>query len=167
MWVRGRGLMWGYYKRPQANAQVFRGDWFCTGDIFYRDEDGYYFIVGRKKDMVKRAGENIAAREVEAVLHEIEGVSETAIVAVPDPIRKEEVKAYVKLSEGWNSDDLTPQMILDFCQNHLARFKHPRYISYLEEFPRTPTRKVAKERLIEGIEDLRKGAYDSVDDIWR
>lgn len=167
LWVRGRGLMWGYYKRPQANAQVFRGDWFCTGDIFYRDEDGYYFIVGRKKDMVKRAGENIAAREVEAVLHEIEGVSETAIVAVPDPIRKEEVKAYVKLSEGWNSDDLTPQMILDFCQNHLARFKHPRYISYLEEFPRTPTRKVAKERLIEGIEDLRKGAYDSVDDIWR
>ena len=167
LWVRGRGLMWGYYKRPQANAQVFRGDWFCTGDIFYRDEDGYYFIVGRKKDMVKRAGENIAAREVEAVLHEIEGISETAIVAVPDPIRKEEVKAYVTLSEGWNSDDLTPQMILDFCQNHLARFKHPRYIAYLDEFPRTPTRKVAKERLIEGIEDLREGAYDSVDDVWR
>ena len=113
-------------------------------------------------DVYKRQGENIAAREVEAVLHEIEGVSETAIVAVPDPIRKEEVKAYVKLSEGWNSDDLTPQMILDFCQNHLARFKHPRYISYLEEFPRTPTRKVAKERLRDLIEAYRNNPSDAL-----
>ena len=167
LWVRGRGVMWGYYKRPQANAEVFRDDWFRTGDIFYRDEEGYYFIVGRIKDMVKRAGENIAAREVEAVLHELDGINEAAIVPVPDPVRKEEVKVYLILSAGWSPEDLPPQAILEHCQKHLARFKHPRYFAYIEELPRTPSRKVAKDRLIKGGEDLRIGAYDAVEEAWR
>ena len=167
LWVRGRGIMWGYYKRPEANAEVFDGEWFRTGDIFYRDEEGYYFIVGRIKDMVKRAGENIAAREVEAVLHEMTGISESAIVAVPDPVRKEEVKAYILLADGWSAEDLPPDTILSHCRRHLARFKLPRYIAYIEEFPRTPTRKVAKDRLIKNVDDLRMGAYDAVDDVWR
>lgn len=167
LWVKGRGIMWGYYKRPAANAEVFRGEWFRTGDIFYRDEHGYHFIVGRMKDMVKRAGENIAAREVEAVLHQLDGVSEAAIIAVPDPVRREEVKACIKLAEGWSPGDLPPQAILDHCAKHLARFKIPRYIAYVDEFPRTPTRKVAKNRLIAESEDLRVGAFDSREEIWR
>lgn len=67
LWVTGTGILWGYYRRPVANRDVFRGEWFRTGNIFYQNQDGYYFIVGRIKDMVKRSGENIAAREVEDV----------------------------------------------------------------------------------------------------
>ena len=81
LWVSGPGIMWGYYKRPAANAEVFRGEWFRTGDYFRQDEAGYYYIVGRLKDTVRRSGENIAAREVEAVLVAIEGIEDAAAVA--------------------------------------------------------------------------------------
>src|SRR5690606_8040543 len=94
--IRGRSILLGYYKRPDANAESFDGDWFRTGDLFIRDEDGYLSIVGRIKDMVRRSSENISAREVEAVLEELEQVEEAAVVPVPDPLRKEEVKAYLK-----------------------------------------------------------------------
>ncbi len=167
LWVSGPGILWGYYKRPLANAEVFRGEWFRTGDIFYQDEDGYYFIVGRMKDMVKRSGENIAAREVEAVLNEIEQIIETAIVPVPDEQRGEEVKAYVRLKEGLSARDCPPQKILEQCEQHLAKFKLPRFIAYVEDFPRTPTRKIAKQQMMADVDDLRAGAYDRIDDVWR
>jgi len=93
LWVTGPGILWGYYKRPAANAEAFRGAWFCTGDIVRQDEDGYFFIVGRMKEMVKRSGENVAAREVEAVLNEIDTIAESAVIPVPDEKRGEEVKA--------------------------------------------------------------------------
>ncbi len=167
LWVSGRGIMWGYYKRPEANREVFRGKWFRTGDIFYQDEDGYYFIVGRMKDMVKRAGENIAAREVEAVLNELDEIIESAIVPVPDLQRGEEVKAYVRLKDGVSPDDCPPADILAHCEAHLAKFKLPRYIAYVDDFPRTPTRKIAKQRMLAEVEDLTVGAFDQKDGIWR
>ncbi len=167
LWVSGRGIMWGYYKRPEANREVFRGKWFRTGDIFYQNEDGYYFIVGRMKDMVKRAGENIAAREVEAVLNELDAIIESAIVPVPDLQRGEEVKAYVRLKEGMSQEDCSPADILAHCEAHLAKFKLPRYIAYVEDFPRTPTRKIAKQRMLAEAEDLTAGAFDQRDEIWR
>jgi acyl-CoA synthetase (AMP-forming)/AMP-acid ligase II len=166
LWVSGPGIMWGYYKRPTANSEVFRGKWFRTGDYFRQDENGYFYIVGRMKDMVRRAGENIAAREVEAVLNEMEYILESAIVPVPDEKRGEEVKAYIRLREGSTPATCDPQMITAHCSKHLAQFKVPRYYAYVEEFPRTATGKISKPSLKEGG-DLRLGAYDRVDGTWR
>ena len=95
--VRGPGIMLGYYRKPDANREAFFNDWFRTGDLFTRDERGYHFIVGRLKDMVRRSSENIAAREVEAVLRGLPEILEAAVVAVPDAFRGEEVKAYFVL----------------------------------------------------------------------
>src|SRR5690606_13762345 len=89
--VRGPGLMLGYYNKPEATANAFRDGWFRTGDLFRRDDAGYYYIVGRIKDMIRRAGENIAAHEVESVLLAFPEVAETAVVPVKDDIRGEEV----------------------------------------------------------------------------
>ena len=165
LWVSGGGLMWGYYKRPVANAEIFRGEWMRTGDLFTRDEDGYYYLVGRLKDMVKRAGENIAAREVEAVLNELAYVAESAIVAVPDEQRGEEVKAYLILNEV-RPAEVSMQDIFAHCSVHLAPFKVPRYVAFVDELPRTPTRKVAKQRLLADTQDLLADTYDRVAGRW-
>jgi len=165
LWVSGVGLMWGYYKRPVANAEVFRGEWMRTGDLFTRDKDGYYYIVGRLKDMVKRAGENVAAREVEAVLNELPYIAESAIVPVPDALRGEEVKAYVILTD-MQPADVSLDEIFAHCGAQLAPFKIPRYVAFVEDLPRTPTRKVAKQRLLAETEDLLTGAYDREAGRW-
>jgi acyl-CoA synthetase (AMP-forming)/AMP-acid ligase II len=167
LWVAGRALLWGYYKRPEANAESFRGRWFRTGDLFRHDENGYHFIVGRIKDMIKRGGENIAAQEVEAVLRDLPEVEEAAVVAVPDPLRREEVKAYLKLRAGMTSKDLPPHAVFEHCEGRLAKFKIPRYLAYVEDFPRTPSRKIQKKLLIAEAADLRLNAYDRQDDCWR
>jgi acyl-coenzyme A synthetase/AMP-(fatty) acid ligase len=118
--------------------------------------------------MIKRSGENIAANEVEAVLRAIPDVEEAAIVAVSDPLRREEVKAYLKLREGVTPEQVPPQMVLNHCRSRLAAFKLPRYIAYQQgDFPRTATRKIAKKLLIAQAEDLRTDAYDAQDDVWR
>jgi len=168
LWVAGRAILWGYYKRPEANAESFRGRWFRTGDVFRRDANGYYYIVGRIKDMIKRAGENIAAIEVEAALRAMPEVEEAAVVAVPDPLRREEVKAYLKLREGLTQAEVPPERVFAHCAAHLAAFKVPRYLAYVTvDFPRTPTRKIVKRTLVEGVDDLRVGAFDRVDGVWR
>ncbi|CAM3954395.1 class I adenylate-forming enzyme family protein [Bordetella bronchialis] len=168
LWVRGRGLFLGYYKRPQANAESFDGPWFRTGDLFRRDADGYYYLVGRIKEMIKRAGENIAANEVEAVLRGMDDIEEAAVVPVPDPLRREEVKAYIKLRAGLTAADVPPEAIFAHCARHLAPFKVPRYLQYMEEdFPRTPSRKIAKKRLIAETADPYAGSYDRQQSSWR
>ncbi|PZU83911.1 MAG: long-chain fatty acid--CoA ligase [Shinella sp.] len=167
LWVAGRGILWGYYKRPEANGESFRGEWFRTGDLFRRDADGFYHIVGRIKDMIKRSGENIAAQEVEAVLRQADGVSEAAVIAVPDELRKEEVKAYLLLREGATPETVTPESVLEHCRKSLAAFKIPRYITYVDEFPRTPSRKIRKSELLKAPGDLRSGAWDRESGTWR
>lgn len=168
LWVRGRGLFWGYYKRPEANAESFAGDWFRTGDLFRREPDGYFFLVGRIKEMIKRAGENVAANEVEAVLRGMDEIEEAAVVAVPDPLRREEVKAYLLLRAGLTVNDLSPQAVFEHCARHLAAFKVPRYLQYMQEdFPRTPSRKIAKKRLISETADPFASTYDRQEARWR
>jgi acyl-CoA synthetase (AMP-forming)/AMP-acid ligase II len=168
LWVRGRGIFLGYYKRPQANAESFDGPWFRTGDLFRRDADGYYYLVGRIKEMIKRAGENIAANEVEAVLRGMDDIEEAAVVPVPDPLRREEVKAYIKLRAGLTAADVPPEAIFAHCARHLAPFKVPRYLQYMtEDFPRTPSRKIAKKRLIAETVDPFVGSYDRQQSTWR
>lgn len=165
--VRGRSILLGYYKRPDANADSFDGDWFRTGDLFIRDADGYLSIVGRIKDMVRRSSENISAREVEAVLEELPEVEEAAVVPVPDPLRKEEVKAYLKLKPGVDRKGFSLDALFDHCRQRLAAFKVPRYVGFVDDFPRTPSHKIAKQKLIAAAGDLRTGAYDRVDGLWR
>ncbi len=145
--IRGRAIMLGYYKRPDANRAAFDGAWLRTGDLFVKDEDGYHRIVGRLKDMIKRAGENISASEVEAVLREAPEVAEAAAIAVPDPLRREEVMVLVKLADGVTMDDFPPAALSAHAAQRLAAFKRPRYLAYVPEFPRTATGKIAKARI--------------------
>ncbi|HNP35253.1 MAG TPA: class I adenylate-forming enzyme family protein [Woeseiaceae bacterium] len=165
--VRGDGVFLGYYKQPEANESGFYDDWFRTGDMFIRDELGYYHIVGRFKDMIRRSAENISAMEVEYVVMDMPEVDEAAAIPVADDYRGEEVKIYVRLAEGVTQNDCPPQKIIEHCAAHLAGFKIPRYYAYVDSFERTPSDKVAKHLLTEGIDDLRDGSYDRVDDKWR
>ncbi len=164
--VRGPGMLQGYYKNPDATAAAFDGEWFRTGDLFRQDNNGYFYIVGRVKDMIRRAGENIAAREVEVVISALPQVLESAAVPVPDEIRGEEVKVYLVLQPGLTPADLSPQTVIDHCATKLARFKVPRYIAYCGELPKTPSGKVAKKGLMQGVNDLKAGSYDRVLEKW-
>ena len=158
--ITGEGLFWGYYKKPEANKDSFRGKWFRSGDVAVMDEEGYVSIVGRLKEMIKRSGENIAAIEVQEVLAEHEAIVEAAVVGVPDPMRNEEVKAYIILADGATPEAVTPQDIEAHCLERLSKFKVPRFITYVEDFPRTPSNKIAKNKLTAGVEDLRADAVD-------
>ena len=165
--VRGPGMMLGYYNKPEANAEAFVDGWFRTGDLFTRDAAGYHRIVGRLKDMVRRSGENIAAREVEAVLRAMAEIEEAAVVPVPDPDHGEEIKAYVSLMPGITREDVPPGRILAHCETGLARFKLPRYFAYVDGFAKTVSDRVEKRALIAGVADLRAGSFDRVEGRWR
>lgn len=165
--VRGPGMMLGYYKKAEANRASYFGDWFRTGDLFRQDENGFFYIVGRLKDMVRRAGENIAAREVEAVLKNLPDVLDAAVVPVPDDMRGQEVKAYVVLQSAERDGEFPTQSIFDHCARNLAAFKVPRYLEFVGSLPKTPSEKIAKSELIRAKDDLRIGAYDRVDGLWR
>lgn len=168
LWVRGRSIMQGYYKRPETNAEQFvEGGWFRTGDLFLRDGAGYFYYKGRSKDMIRRNSENVAAREVETVLRELEQIEDAAVVAVPDDLRGEEIKAYIKLKDGEEASDATTQVVLAHCAERLAKFKMPRYVAYADSFPMTVSGRVEKRKLIEGVPDLRTNSYDAQDRVWR
>ena len=117
--------------------------------------------------MIKRAGENISARELEAAIRGVEEVEEVAALPVPDPLRREEVKVYLKLRAGLTKADCPPEKVIAHCEKRLAAFKIPRYYAYTQEFPRTPSNKIAKTRLIAETEDLRLDSFDRVENIWR
>lgn len=164
--VRGPNILLGYYNKPEATADSFFGDWFRTGDLFQQDENGFLYIVGRKKDMIRRSSENIAAREVEAALMLLPEIDEAGVVPVPDDVRGEEVKAYVVLAEGYTQADAPPEKIIEHAGAHLAVFKVPRYLEYRTDFPRTPSLKLKKGELIAEKDDLRKGSWDALERAW-
>ncbi|MCS3765662.1 MULTISPECIES: class I adenylate-forming enzyme family protein [Bradyrhizobium] len=167
LWVRGRGIFKGYWNKPEANAASFEGEWFKTGDRMRRDELGFYWLVGRTKDMIRRSSENIAAREVEVIIRESPEIVDVAAVPVPDVKRGEEVKIYVQLNEGVAPDNLTAERILEHARAHLAAFKVPRYIAFTPTLPRAPTsNKVLKRELMEASDPLA-GAYDTEQKRWR
>ena len=142
--IPGRTLMKGYFKNEQATKETFQNDWLYTGDNARVDEDGYFFFVDRKKDMIKRAGENIAATEIEAVISRHPSVFEAAVIGVPDEIRDEAIKAYVILKE---EHDVSEHELIDFCKQRLAMFKVPEYIEFVSELPRTSVGKIQKHLL--------------------
>lgn len=156
--LRGPAVTAGYFKDPRATAEAMRDGWFHTGDNGYLDEEGFVYFVDRKKDMIKRRGENIASGEVERVLNAHPLIQESAVIGVPDPFADEEVKAYVILRPG---AELPPEEIIEWCRDHLADFKVPRYIEFRESFPRPAAiPKVLKTELRREKEDLTSGCYD-------
>ncbi|HVO53109.1 MAG TPA: AMP-binding protein [Solirubrobacterales bacterium] len=143
---RGPNMMHGYYNRPDANAETLVDGWLHTGDVGYRDEDGYFFLVDRTKDMIIRGGENIYPREIEDVLLEHESVKEAAVVGRPDEVRGEEVHAVVALVSG---DDV--ELLEAHCRERLAAFKVPSSWEVVEELPKTSTGKIDKKPLREKL----------------
>jgi acyl-CoA synthetase (AMP-forming)/AMP-acid ligase II len=142
-----RGFFSGYLKDPEATAQAWRGGWFHTGDAVQRGPDGQLHFVDRLKNIIRRAGENIAALEVESALAGHPAVGDVAVVAAPDPIRDEEVMAFVVLKTKLSVGRETAISIQDWCLERLAYFKAPGYIAFIERLPTTSTSKVQKAQL--------------------
>ena len=158
--ISGPDLFRGYLNRPEATAEAMRGGWYHSGDLVRRDGRGLLYFVGRKKDMIRRSGENIAAAEVEAVLRSHPKILEAAVIPVPDDLRGEEVKAYIQLKDHLSPSDLPPEEIIAFCQARLASYKTPRYIEYRRELELTPSMRVQKQSLIGERPDLTSNAWD-------
>lgn len=159
--IGGPDLYVGYLNHPEVTAEANRGGWYHSGDVVRRDERGLLYFVGRKKEIIRRSGENISAAEVEAVLRSNPKILEVAVVPVPDELRGEEVKAYIQLNKGETQQSLSPAAIIDFCKANLSSFKIPRYIEYrLNDFERTPSMRVHKQPLLKEKPDLRAGSWD-------
>ncbi len=142
--IRGHNVMKGYWNKPDATEEVMKGGWFHTGDMATVDEDGYFFIVDRKKDMIIRGGYNVYPREIEEVLYEHPAVSEAAVVAVPDEKLGEEVGAAVVLKDG---ADASADELRDFVKQKVAAYKYPRHLWFQDELPKGPTGKILKREI--------------------
>jgi crotonobetaine/carnitine-CoA ligase len=134
----------GYYNMPEKTLETFRNLWWHTGDLAYKDDEGYFYFVGREKDMIRRGGENISALEVEMVVVSHPAIKECAAVAVESDIWGEEVKIVVIPREGW---EIKPEELVAYCDERMAYFMVPRYIEFVEDFPRTG----ASQRPIKGL----------------
>ncbi|MEZ4332389.1 MAG: long-chain fatty acid--CoA ligase [Myxococcota bacterium] len=142
--IRGHNVMKGYLNRPDANKEALRGGWFHSGDIGYRDTDGCYWIVDRKKDMILRGGFNVYPREVEEVLYQHEAVVEAAVIGVPHERHGEEIKAVVALRPDAK---VSTEELQGFCKDRLAAYKYPRIIEIRTSLPKGPTGKILKREL--------------------
>ena len=159
--VRGPGMFRGYLNRPEATAAARPGGWLRTGDLGRADERGFLYFMGRKKDIIRRSGQNLAAAEVEDALRAHPMIVDAAVIGVPDRERGEEVKAYVLLAGGRTASDLPGEKIVEFCADRLAGYKVPRYVEYRStDFPRTPSMRVRKEILRAERPDLTAGCWD-------
>jgi long-chain acyl-CoA synthetase len=141
---KGHNVMKGYYNNPEATAKTIRNGWLYSGDIAIKDEDGFYFIVDRTKDMIIRGGLNIYPREVEAVMMKHPAVSMVAIIGVPDEKMGEEVKAFVVLKENVSA---TKEELMSFTKNNIAAYKYPRIIEITKTLPTSATGKILKKEL--------------------
>jgi long-chain acyl-CoA synthetase len=151
--IRGVNVMKGYYKQPEATAQILKNGWFYSGDIGKLDEEGYLYIVGRKKDMILRGGFNIYPREIEELLYEHPAVAEAAVVGVKHEELGEEIKAVVYLKPGSRA---TEDEIQAYCKERIAAFKYPRIVEIRDQpLPKGPSAKILKRELIEEHERAR------------
>lgn len=151
--VRSPVMTSGYFKDTQKTEEAIRDGWFYTGDFAYKDEDGYFFFVDRKRDIIRKKGENISAVEVETAINEHPKVLESAIIAVPAELGEDEVMAFVVPKSG---QSITAEELIDWCESRLAMFKLPRFILFRESLPKTSTQKMAKAELKKEKELVRK-----------
>ena len=142
--VKGPNVMRGYFGKPDATKECIRDGWFFTGDLGYRDREGYLFIVGRTKELIIRGGQNIYPREIEDVIMRLPEVAEVAVVGVPDQFMGERVKAVIALRCG---QSLSEERLKSFCSDNLAEYKVPRLVQFVEALPRNSTGKVLKRLL--------------------
>ncbi len=142
--VKGPNVSAGYYKLPEETAKTFRLGWLYTGDMARMDQDGYLYIVERKKDLIIRGGFNIYPRDLEEILHQHPSVQDAVAVGIPDPVMGEEIKLYVVLKEGAIT---TPEEIRMYCQGQLAKNKWPKYIEFTDTLPRNPMGKILRKEL--------------------
>ncbi len=152
--IRGEGLMKGYWDRPEATAEAIPDGWFRTGDLARRDDDGYYFIVDRKKEMIIRGGYNVYPREIEEALYEHPAVAEVAVVGMPHAELGEEVGAAVAFRVG---ESATVDELREFARARVAAYKYPRHLWVLAELPKGPTGKILR-RSVELPDEVRAGA---------
>lgn len=144
--VKGPQVMSGYWNNPEETENVLRDGWLFTGDMGYMDEEGYFYIVDRKKDMIIASGFNIYPREVEEILYEHEAIQEAVIVGIPDPYRGETVKAFIVLKEG---HQVTEEELNSFCRENLAAYKVPRRYEFRDELPKTIIGKILRRQLVD------------------
>src|SRR5690625_3467078 len=149
--IKGPQVMVGYWNNEAETAEVLKDDWLLTGDLGYMDEEGFFYIVDRKSDMIIAGGFNIYPREVEEVLYEHEAIKEVSVAGLPDEYRGETVKAYIVLKNNYT---VTEEQLDQFCRKHLAAFKVPHIYEFKDELPKTAVGKILKRQLVE--EDLQK-----------
>jgi crotonobetaine/carnitine-CoA ligase len=156
------GFFAGYLKNPEATAEAWRGGWFHTGDVVRQAADGMLYFVDRKKNIIRRSGENIAAAEVEATLQAHAAVAHVAVLAVPDEVREEEIMACVVPKAGVAADLALAQGLVDWCLDRLAYFKAPGWVLFVDSLPTTGSQKVQKAQIFPRGEDprARPGALD-------
>lgn len=142
--LRGPQVMKGYWKRPSETQMVIRDGWLFTGDIAKMDEDGYFYILDRKKDMIIASGYNVYPREIEEIIYQHEAVEEAVVVGIPDSYRGETVKAFVKLKIGAT---ITPEQLIDYSRKFLAAYKVPKEIEVLSELPKSSVGKLLRRML--------------------
>jgi len=142
--IKGHNIMKGYYGRPEATDEVIKNGWFRSGDLARKDEDGYYYIVDRSKDMIIRGGFNVYPREIEEVLMTHDAVSLAAVIGVPHESHGEEVKAFVILNPGAT---ITPDELVAWSKEQMASYKYPRIIEIVDALPMTATGKILKREL--------------------
>jgi long-chain acyl-CoA synthetase len=142
--IRGHNVMKGYWGKPEATAEAIIDGWFRTGDMARVDEDGYYYIVDRKKDLIIRGGYNVYPREIEEVLHEHQAVAEVAVIGLPHPELGEEVGAAVTLKSGATA---TPAELIAFAKDRVAAYKYPRRLWLVDELPKGPTGKILRREV--------------------
>ena len=142
--IRGHNVMKGYWNHPEATAEAIRDGWFHTGDMARKDEDGFYFIVNRKKDLIIRGGFNVYPREIEEVLYEHPAVLEAAVIGLPHPTHGEEVAAAVALKPGCAA---TPDELRGYVRERVAAYKYPRRVWLVDALPKGPTGKILKREV--------------------
>jgi malonyl-CoA/methylmalonyl-CoA synthetase len=144
IWLKGPAVTPGYWRKPEETAKTFVDEWFRTGDLGNVDEDGYYYLTDRLKHIIISGGENISPKEIEGVINRLEGVSESAVVGIPDETWGEKVVAAVVQKKGFSIDN---QAVTSFCREHLHPWKCPKEIRFLEALPRNTMGKVLKEEI--------------------
>jgi long-chain acyl-CoA synthetase len=142
--IKGHNVMKGYWNKPDATAEAIKDGWFHSGDMAKVDDDGYFFIVDRKKDMIIRGGYNVYPREIEEVLYEHPAVREAAVVAVPHDDLGEEVGAAVVLKDG---EDVSAEDLQAYVKENVAAYKYPRQVWFVDELPKGPTGKILKREI--------------------
>ena len=155
--IKNPAMLPGYWRNPEQTALALRAGWLHTGDLGWQDDAGYLYFVDRKKDVIRRRGENISSQEVEEVIKRHPSALDCAVIAVPSELGEDEVKAYITPRPGRVID---PEQIIHWCADHLAYFKVPRYLEVRDELPRTPSLRVRKDLLRQERENPIEGCFD-------